>query len=145
MALPLLRFVAFYDSCVITVLNLESLTVAQIRSLETFAEARRSRLDFNTATIRIWKRIDFAHFNRILELEGIAADTVEAEVAVKKPEEPAASAAAVAAVPSPRIGFGKHKGMLYGEIPQEYLLWLKGNYSGPERSAIEQELKRRNL
>lgn len=138
MARPLLRFIAFYDHCKIRVENLEALTVPQIQKLEAFALQRRSRLDFATSEMVIWKRIDYAHFNRLIEASGIAADTVESEI-----RKPAASSEAV--TPDPVVGFGKHRGMRYRDLPEHYLMWLKSNYSGPERGFIEAELSRRHL
>ena len=135
MALPLLRFVAYYDHYNIIVENLTELTVSQIQQLEKFAKDRRGGLDFVTAKIRIGQRISFEYFNHILELGGIKADTIESEVVLEKPK------AAVDAV----VGFGKYKGMHYSEIPNEYLLWLKQNYRGYERQNIEQELLNRSL
>ena len=41
MALPLLRFVAYYDHYNIIVENLTELTVSQIQQLEKFAKDRR--------------------------------------------------------------------------------------------------------
>jgi hypothetical protein len=138
MAVPLLRFVAYRDYYTVTVENLTELTVPQIRRLEAYAAQRRSLLDFSTARMRIWKRIDFAHFNKTLELAGIAADTIESEI-VRPAGKPAAP------VQDPVIGFGKHRGMRYSDIPESYLLWLKNNYSGTERGLIEAELSRRGL
>ena len=138
MALPLLRFVAFRDYYTVTVENLTELSVPQIRQLEAYAEQRRSRLDFTTSRMTVWKRIDFRHFNRTLEAAGIVADTIESEVV--RP-----SAAPPEPVQDPVIGFGKHRGLRYRDIPDGYLLWLKSNYSGPERGYIEDELARRNL
>lgn len=138
MAIPLLRFVAYRDYYTVTIENLTALTVPQIKMLESYAAERRSVLDFATATMRIWKRIDYAHFNKTLEYAGIVADTIESEIA-----RPDAAPAAPAA--DPVIGFGKHRGMRYRDIPESYLLWLKNNYSGPERGVIEAELSRRGL
>jgi hypothetical protein len=50
-----------------------------------------------------------------------------------------------AAASSKRISFGKYKGMLYSELPDSYLLWLLQNYSGSDREAIAEELKKRKL
>ncbi|MEA3374033.1 MAG: hypothetical protein U9Q62_10160 [Campylobacterota bacterium] len=135
MALPLLRFVAHYDCCDIIVENLPSLTVPQIQQLEKFASDRRGQLDFSNSKIRIHKRIDFEYFNRILELSGIQADTIESEVVKATPVK------AVNAL----IGFGKHRGTSYSELPVEYLLWLKQNYQGHERQYIEQECINRSI
>ena len=44
-----------------------------------------------------------------------------------------------------RIGFGQYKGMLFNELPDSYLQWLKGNYRGKDREIIDLELKSRNL
>jgi hypothetical protein len=138
MALPLLRFVAYRDYYTVRIENLTELTVPQIRQLEAYAAERRSLLDFSTATMKIWKRVDYAHFNKTLKLAGIAADTIESEV-VRPDSMPAAPAK------DPVVGFGKHRGMRYGDLPEGYLLWLKNNYSGPERGLIEAELTRRGL
>ena len=138
MALPLLRFVAYKDYYTVTVENLTALTVPQIQQLQAYASQRRSRLDFENATMRIWKRIDFGHFNKTLESAAIIADTIESEVV-------RSDTVAVAPVKDPVVGFGKHKGMRYADIPDSYLIWLKGNYSGPERGLIEAELTKRSL
>jgi hypothetical protein len=138
MALPLLRFVAYRDFYIVKVENLTQLTVPQIKQLEAFATERRSTLDFNKASIKIWKRIDYDHFNKTLELAGIVANTIESEIAKPQdaPQQPRHS---------PKVGFGKYKGLSYSELPNDYLLWLKRNYNGPERSAIENELQARSL
>ena len=138
MAVPLLRFVAYRDYYIVKVENLTELSVAQIRQLEAYAHERRSVLDFERSSMRIWKRIDYDHFNKTLELAGIVADTIESEVVRQTglQNHP---------IPDPAIGFGKYKGMHYKELPEEYLLWLKRNYNGPERALIEQELQNRSL
>ena len=87
----------------------------------------------------IWKRVDYRHFNKTLEAAGIVADTIESEVVRPSAAPP------VEAVKDPVIGFGKHRGLRYRDIPDGYLLWLKNNYSGPERGFIEEELARRSL
>jgi hypothetical protein len=141
MTLPLLRFVASRDYYTIRIENLEALSVPQIRQLEAFAMQRRSTLDFQTASIRIWKRIDYHHFNKTLEAAGIAADTIESEIV----RSPSAAAEAPPERVTAKVGFGKHRGIAYAELPESYLLWLKMNYSGPERHYIDQELAARNL
>lgn len=140
MALPLLRFIAYRDYYTVRVENLTLLTVPQIRQLEAYASERRSVLDFNTATMRIWKRIDYAHFNKTLLTAGIAADTIESEI-VRPDSVPAPPLPVEESV----IGFGKHRGLRYSDLPESYLLWLKNNYSGSERGLIEAELSRRSL
>lgn len=132
---PLLRFVAHYDYFTLRVENLTALTVPQIQALEKFASDRRGRLDFTTSTIKVRKRIDFNDLNRILALSGINADTIESEIKRKKEES------SVDAV----IGFGKYRGSNYKDIPTPYLLWLKKNYQGHERQALELELRNRSL
>ena len=138
MVLPLLRFIAYRDFYIVRVENLTLLSVPQIKQLERYASERRSVLDFEDASMRIWKRIDFDHFNKTLELSGIAANTIESEIVRPgiAPEE----------VPvSPKIGFGKYRGLSYSELPDDYLQWLKRNYQGPERQNIERELSSRSL
>ena len=46
---------------------------------------------------------------------------------------------------SKQISFGKYKGMLYSEVPDSYLLWLKKNYNGEDRELIVAELQKRKL
>ncbi len=135
MALPLLQFVAYSNFYDIIIENLPSLTVSQIQQLEKFASDRRGRLDFSTSRIRVYKRIDYDHFNRTLELSGIKADTIESEVVVAVPVK----------VVDALIGFGKYRGTSYSELPVDYLLWLKQNYQGHERQYIEQECINRSL
>lgn len=143
MTLPRLRFVAYHDYYIITIENLTALSVPQIQQLEAFAAARRSRLDFNRSSIRIWKRIDFEHFNQTLQHAGILAETLEPDgTAVKA--EPSRQAEAPKHVTA-KVGFGKHRGLAYAELPDDYLLWLKRNYQGRERVFIEEELAARNL
>ncbi len=135
MVRPLLRFVAYRNYFTLSIENLSQLSVAQIQQLEKFASDRRARLDFNTARMRIGKRISYSELNRLLALSGIKADTIESEIKRKKEQ----------ATVDPIIGFGKHRGMHYSEIPVEYLLWLKKNYQGHEREALEHELRNRSL
>lgn len=135
MVRPLLRFVTYRNYFTLTVENLAQLSVAQIQRLEKFASDRRARLDFNTARMRIAKRIDFHGLNQLLALSGIKADTIESEIKRKKDKSSV----------DPIIGFGKHRGMYYSEIPVEYLLWLKKNYQGHERTALDRELMNRSL
>lgn len=134
MNVPLLRFIAFNDHVEIVVENLTALSVAQIKQLEAFASQRRGLLDFTTARISLRKRIDFTHFNKIIEAAGIYADTIESQIVQNeiptKPEEPI-------------IGFGKYRGLKYSDIPDNYLLWLKKNYRGAETGFITDECQKR--
>lgn len=132
---PLLRFVAYKDYFTLSVENLTSLTVVQIQEIEKFATDRRGRLDFSTSTIRIGKRLSFDQLNQLLVLSGIKADTIESEI---KRQKEVTSVDAV-------IGFGKYRGTHYKDIPTPYLLWLKKNYQGHERQALERELQNRNI
>jgi hypothetical protein len=141
MTLPLLRFVSFADYYDVIVENLSSLSVPQIKQLEAFASQRRSKLDFSTASFRIYKRIDFHHFNQLLEASGITADTIESAVKRDIPVRNEASASPLDAV----IGFGKHRGTKYTDLPVGYLVWLKKNYQGPDRMIIDQICQRRSL
>jgi len=45
----------------------------------------------------------------------------------------------------PRVSFGQYKGMLYTELPDSYILWLKENYSGAQKNILKEELKYRGL
>ena len=140
MAVPLLRFIPHRDYFDVIVENLTSLTVPQIQAIEQFATQRRSQLDFDTSSFRIYKRIDFDHFNRLLDSVGIIADTIESEIKYSEP-----STDHDLPPEDPVVSFGKYKGQRMSQLPDHYLSWLKKNYNGPMRNSIEYECHRRSL
>ena len=118
------------NSFSVTVKNLEKLSVDEIQKLQTFVSLRKGIFDFNSYTFSIQKKLGLEEFESLLKLCNIEAVITE-EFKVDDTE--------------PRISFGHYKGMLYGELPDSYLLWLKGNYRGTQRKNVEKELFKRKL
>lgn len=123
-------FSKLQNSFSVHVKNLEQLSVEQIREIEAFVEQRGGFFDFNTYTFSIQKRLEFREFKTLVE--AIFTDVLCEEIILKVPQKS-------------KLEYGKYKGMLYCDIPDEYLLWLKGNYHGKDREIIEAELKSRTL
>ena len=111
--------------------NLEELSVTDIQGIETFVTARKGIFDFNTYTFSIPKKIEFGEFVALLQHLDIDAECSENKLAP--------------ASPSSTVSFGQYKGMLYSDLPDAYLLWLKNNYKGRDLKYIQQELQKRNL
>ncbi|ABB44317.1 hypothetical protein Suden_1039 [Sulfurimonas denitrificans DSM 1251] len=123
-------FTKHQNSFSVHVKNLELLLVEQIKEIETFVELRRGFFDFNTYTFSIKKRVEFIEFKALVET--IFTDSFCEEVVLKIPQKN-------------RVEYGKYKGMIYCDLPDVYLLWLKSNYHGKDREIIEAELKSRDL
>ena len=124
-------FTQYKDSFRVHIPNLQKLSVVQIKEIEAFVSARKGLFDFNTFTFVIHKKIEFYEFVSLLEHTDIDATYVEKEL--------------VRNTKNHIIKFGQYKGMLYSELPEPYLLWLKSNYQGKDRDIISAELKSRNL
>ena len=118
------------NSFCVTVKNLEKLSVDEIQKLQTFVSARKGIFDFNSYTFSIQKKLGLEEFENLLMLCKIDVVVTE-EFKIDDTE--------------PRISFGHYKGMLYGELPDSYLLWLKSNYRGAQRENVESELLKRKL
>lgn len=110
--------------------NLEMLSVQQIQEIEHFVSQRKGYFDFNTYTFTIRKNLEYQEFIRLLQTLHVKATTQEAVVNIQN---------------SARINFGQYKGMLYNELPDSYLLWLKNNYIGSDREIICGEITKRNI
>ncbi|MEK6658177.1 MAG: DUF3820 family protein [Campylobacterota bacterium] len=130
MAVPYFIFTKFSNSFSVYVKNLEQLSVEQIQNIEAFVRTRKGVFDFSSYTFIIQKRLEFCEFISLVENSSIDAVYEEKNLNVQQRE---------------RVEFGKYKGILYCDIPDSYLLWLKSNYSGKDRSTIEAELKFREL
>ncbi len=130
MATAILAFTPFKTSFKVYVQNLELLSVSDIQEIEEFVLARKGIFDFNTYSFVIQKKIDFFEFEKLMQESSLHVRCINA------PLERA---------DNPRIGFGEYKGMQYSELPDSYLLWLRGNYSGMDKSLIEKECKRRRI
>ena len=123
-------FTRFSNSFSVHVTNLESLEIEQIKKIEHFVSSRNGIFDFQTYVFSIQKKIEYPEFIKLLQFTQIDADTTE----YIKPEKKLK-----------RIGFGQYKGMLYAELPDAYILWLKVNYKGSDTKTIAKELTKRNL
>lgn len=123
-------FTKLQNSFNVHVKNLEELTVEQIKSIEAFVSLRRGFFDFNTYTFSIPKRVEFIEFKTLMET--IFTNLICEEIIFKTPQ-------------MSKVEYGKYKGMLYCDLPDVYLLWLKSNYHGKDREIIEAELKSRDL
>lgn len=106
------------------------LSVQQIQEIEHFVSQRKGYFDFNTYTFTIRKNLEYQEFIRLLQTLHVKATTQEAVVNIQN---------------SARINFGQYKGMLYNELPDSYLLWLKNNYIGSDREIICGEITKRNI
>jgi len=110
--------------------NLEQLSVEQIQELQHFVENRKGIFDFRSYSFVIQKRVEFHEFVTLIQYCNIKARCEENIITTQF---------------QPRVGFGQYKGMLYSDLPDSYMLWLKTNYRGYDRELIEAELKKRNL
>lgn len=123
-------FTKYSNSISVHVKNLEQLSVAQIQDIEAFVKERKGIFDFGSYTFTIQKKLEFSEFLALITKSSIDAICEEKSLNVQQRE---------------RVEFGKYKGMLYCDIPDSYLLWLKSNYSGKDRDTIEAEIKFREL
>ncbi len=125
-----LIFKKYKNSFSVYVENLEQLSVEEIKKIQNFVSDRKGFFDFETYTFSIQKRLEFDEFVFIVKHSAIEAIFIEQKIQTKK---------------SKRVEFGKYKGMLYSELPDNYLVWLNSNYCGKDREIISAELKSRNL
>lgn len=130
MPTPRFLFTPYINSFKVVVENLESLSVAQIQEIQEFVLKRKGIFDFNSYSFSIQKRLGFSEFTDLLKELGISARCTE-EFVYQKAQE--------------RVPFGQYKGMLYSELPDSYLLWLKNNHNGKEKDKIEKEYLKRKL
>jgi hypothetical protein len=127
---PHFLFTKQKNSFSVHVKNLESLSVKQIQEIEYFVDARNGYFDFATYTFTIQKNLDYHDFVKFLHALHVDATTQELILSVPSGE---------------RINFGQYKGMLYSELPDSYLLWLKNNYIGKDREVICNEISKRTI
>ena len=130
MTKPLFIFTAYKSSFKVIIKNLEALSVEQIQTIQKFVEKRNGLFDFHTYSFTIQKKLEFQEFVQLVELSCLNGICVDNPITRKV---------------KPRISFGQYKGMLYNELPDSYLLWLKSSYFGYGRDAVEVELKARRL
>jgi len=125
-----LVFTRYQSSFSVYVENLEELDVSQIQELQEFVSSRNGVFDFNTYTFVIQKRLEFKEFLDLLKYSNIPSTSKE-HIHTQKQYV--------------RVSFGKYKGMLYSDLPDSYLLWLKSSYRGKERDIIDAEINSRKL
>jgi DNA polymerase III subunit epsilon len=130
MATPRFTFTAYTNSFKVIVENLEELSVEQIQEIEAFVLKRKGVFDFHNYSFSIQKRLGFSEFVQLLKELELNARCVE-NIQVPKIRE--------------RISFGQYKGMLYSELPDSYLLWLKNNHNGKDRDKVLKESQKRKL
>ncbi|UCM99223.1 DUF3820 family protein [Sulfurimonas sp. SWIR-19] len=127
---PHFIFIKQKDSFRVHVKNLEKLRVEQIQEIEAFVTQRNGYFDFASYTFSIGKKLEYQEFVKLLTVLHVEALVEEAVYATQS---------------SARISFGQYKGMLYSELPDSYLLWLKNNYMGSDREIICTEIAKRGL
>ncbi len=130
MTTPQFIFTKYSNSFSVYIKNLEQLSVEQIQEIQIFVAQRKGVFDFETYSFVIQKRLEFDAFVSLLGYSEINAECEEVELIRKT---------------YAKIDFGKYKGMRFSELPDSYLIWLKGNYRGKERETIDTELKSRNI
>lgn len=127
---PIFIFTQLNNSFNVYVENLEALSVEQIKQIQDFVLKRKGVFDFNTYTFAIQKKLTFREFVTLVGYSGIKAKIKEQIISKKTTD---------------KIEFGKYKGMLFSDIPDAYLLWLKKNYRGSQRDVVEAEIAYRKL
>jgi len=130
MSKPHFTFIKHKNSFSVHIENLEMLSVEQIQEIQHFVSERNGYFDFDTYTFTISKNLGYQEFLKLLQTLHIEAATREAVANIQN---------------SARINFGQYKGMLYSELPDSYLLWLKNNYIGNDREIICTEVAKRRL
>jgi uncharacterized protein (DUF3820 family) len=130
MTRPNFEFTAYSNSFSVYISNLEHLSVEQIKEIQEFVIKRKGVFDFNKYSFYIQKKLEFEEFVSLIKELGIEANIKEIFI-YKKPQ--------------PRVGFGQYKGMLFSDLADSYLLWLKNNYHGPQKDDILKEIKKRGI
>lgn len=125
-----LVFTKYEHSYKVDIPNLEQLDVEQIKQLQEFVSFRNGMFDFNTYSFKIQKNIEYNDFVTLVQKLGIECRCKENRALEQD---------------IPRIGFGQYKGMYLSDLPDSYLLWLKGNYHGEQKELILSEISRRKI
>jgi hypothetical protein len=131
MSKPQFVFTQRKNSFSVHIPNLERLSVTEIQTIEAFVEQRKGIFDFNTYTFAVPKKLEFHEFTALLKHVDIDAECSQKELQGDTQQNV--------------VSFGQYKGMLYSDLPDAYLLWLKDNYRGKESALIRQEAASRNL
>ena len=125
-----LLFTKYNNHIDVKVENLEQLSVEEIKKIEAFVKLRNGIFDFNTYSFSLQKRLEFGEFEKVVTnstLSAVCKENIK-EIETKS-----------------RVGFGNYKGMLYSELPDSYMIWLKDNYSGYDKEKVQEELRNRKM
>jgi len=125
---PVLRFDRYENFFRVYIENFNLLSVEQIQAFEDFVKQRRGVFSFD-GYFDIQRKLSFESFVKLMTSLGF--DAVYEEIIHEKNR--------------PRIGFGQYKGLYYDELPDSYLLWLKNNLIGKDKTYINDEISRRGL
>jgi len=127
---PHFIFTQYKNSLRVDIPNLEALDITTIQNIEKFVAIRKGYFDFATYSFVLQKRLEYEAFQEVVKASGLDVEfehnQIEQEI-------------------KPRVSFGQYKGLFYSELPDSYLIWLKNNYRGKDKTIIEYEAKNRNL
>ena len=109
--------------------NYHDLDENAIQELIEFAESRGGFFREDLKRFSIRKRASIEYLQQIFKLTDIDVKILEPKVVVD------IFASSGSTFKAPReadeiIGFGKHKGQKWGELPTEYLKWVQGSMHG---------------
>lgn len=127
---PHFIFTQYKNSLRVDIPNLEALDIATIQNIEQFVAIRKGYFDFTTYSFVLQKRLEYEAFQQVVKASGLDVEFEHNQIEQQI---------------KPRVGFGQYKGLFYSELPDSYLVWLKNNYSGKDKTIIEEEVKSRNL
>lgn len=126
-----LAYTQYHREFVCKIENIQELSVQTLQELEEFATARSGKLDYNTESFTIPKRIEIQHLQEIFKAKGMDVFITE--------QEPKKSEISQSAM----INFGKFKGQKWTDLDAEYLVWLSQNISSQDKQVALAELDRR--
>lgn len=109
--------------------NYDDLDENAIQELIEFAESRGGFFREDLKRFSIRKRASIEYLQQIFKLSDIEVQIQEPKVVID------IFASSGSTLKAPReadeiIGFGKHKGQMWGEVPTEYLKWVQGSMHG---------------
>lgn len=141
-----LVFFEHKNSFTLQILNLKELSIEQIKLLEEFSRVRRGVFDFEKERISIQKRLKQKDVEKLFQLLKIDVEFLESHSVIKKSvDDKQTSKSSASSKPTTKVTFGKYKGKLYSDLPDNYLQWLVENYNGFENENISNEVIRRTI
>ena len=109
--------------------NYDDLDDYSIQELIEFSEERGGFFREDLKRFSIRKRAERSYFLQLFKLIGLNVELLEPKMIV----DIYASSSKQLKVPREAkeiIGFGKHKGVCWGDVPTEYLKWVQGSMQG---------------